>query len=151
MGERFIRIKKALLDGLTVADLDEDMSRRIEEDEDLSKRAFDGRYDDFRGRWMELTLKPTRASESTPKPRRFVWRPNEPHITRGRGVNELKPVIISLRVTEGTDTERERIYNELLKRHGRQTIKSLGEFDREVYKLGLQHVLEEAKRQSEIL
>ena len=74
--------------------------------------------------------------------------PGAPHHKRpDSGRAEASP--ISIRLTQKILKKRKRVFNELLRNYGVYTVKTLGEFDREIYILGLDSVLERAQTQSD--
>jgi hypothetical protein len=75
-----------------------------------------------------------------------VHRPKEVVVRGGRNVDEIKKKI-SVRLPDSVLDERKRVFDQLPKRYGYWTVRTLGEFDREVYKLGLRGVLKEAEKQ----
>ena len=71
--------------------------------------------------------------------------PKEVIVRKGRNVDEIKHKV-SVRLPDKQLEERARIFDELLRRYGYWTVRTLGEFDRVVHALGLRSVLSEAEK-----
>lgn len=128
-------------------DVPDELLDAIRLDEELSRYIMEGRLhiEGDRAIWTKLKIR----GLGDPMMRKFVWGPREPHTTKGRTMDELKAPPISIRLTHKVLKERKQVFNELLRNYGVYTVKNLGEFDREVYVLGLGYVLERAHVQSD--